>query len=256
MIIKAKKIYNGIRNEKYKLAVVLFFIFLNIVVFSPVFFGEKFIRTAFFIVAFVTMCVLLIRNYKETDNISRVYLLGINLISLINLIGTDISLFGIIELIIRGIVFLGAVLLELIIVWIAKNKEEKKFLFYLIVSLLAVVINFGGVYQSLYSMYFPYGQEGLKIDQGMEYKQAIMSIDFIYYSADNFFGTDISDVSIKYIDYMKWYEEDAMEAIHIDKYDGAICAIQITKFFALLESTLFLVYISMIIMNAQGQRKD
>lgn len=256
MIIKAKKIYNGIKNEKYKLAVVVFFIFLNIVVFFFGILGQKIYQNCFFLVAVVTMCVLLIRNYKETDNISRVYLLGINLISLINLIGTDISFLGITELIVRGIVFLGAVLLELIIVWIAKNQEEKKFLFYLIVSLLAVVINFGGVYQSLYSMYFPYGQEGLKIDQGMEYEQAIMSIDFIYYSADNFFGTDISDVSIKYIDYMKWYEEGTMEAIYIDKYDGAICAIQITKFLALLESTLFLVYISMIIMNVQGQRKD
>lgn len=250
-----QKIRNWIKREKIKLLIVLVVV-INILALIPTYFNEKYVNTAFLVLSVGFLSILLIRDCKRTKKISKIYLIGINSISLINFLGSYDIVFPMGLLWVRVILFLIVAVLGLVVVLRAKIKIVEKFTPYLIVSLLTVILNFGGLYQSLYSMYSPYGQEGLEIDQSMSYSQAVMPIDFIYYSADAFFGTDISDVSIKYIDYMKWYDENSMEAIHLDKYEGAIMTIQIIKMLSLFESVLFLVYISIIVMGAEGVKRE
>lgn len=136
--------------------------------------------------------------------------------------------------------------------WEAK-KNKKKFILYLIISLLTVIIGFAGVFQAIYFEYFPYDQEALKIEQEMSFGQVIMPLDFIYYSADNLFGTDISDVSINYIDDTEYLQEDSIKARYADKNVGAKFAIQLTKIFSLGESLLFIIYISIIVLGGEDE---
>lgn len=252
----SRKIWSWIKTEKIKLLIVLLVSVANILALLPTYFNEKYVNTAFLLLGVGLLIALLINDCKKTQKISKIYLIGINIISLINFFGAYNIILPMYLLLIRGVLFSIVLVLGLVVVWRAKTKIAGKFTPYLIVSLFTVILNFGGLYESLYSMYFPYGQEGLKIDQGMTYSQAAMPIDFIYYSADAFFGTDISDVSIKYIDYMKWYDKENSEAINIDKYEGARITIQIIKILSLFESMLFIIYISIVVMSAERIKKE
>lgn len=247
-----EEIFHWIGVEKRKLGLILLLLIVNIFVLVPTYFVEKYINTACLLFGVGLLSVLLFKDSQKTQRISKIYLIGINTIAMINFLLSYNVVFPIYLLLIRTILFLVVVIFGLIVVWRAKTRIAEKFIPYLVISLLTVVLNFGGLYESLYSMYSPYGQEGLEIDQGMTYAQAIMPLDFIYYSADAFFGTDLSDVSIKYIDYTKWYDEDNIEAVHIDKYNGAKITIQIIKMLSLFESMLFIVYISIVVMSAEG----
>lgn len=252
----SRKIWSWIKIEKIRLLIVLLMSVANIFALIPTYFNEKYVNTAFLLFGVGFLITLLICNCKKTKKISKIYLIGINIISVINFLWSSDIILPMYLLIIRGILFLIVLVLGLVVVWRAKTRLAEKFIPYLIVSLLTVILNFGGIYESLYSMYFPYGQEGLEIDQSMTYSQAVMPIDFIYYSADAFFGTDISNVSIKYIDYTKWYDKENLEAIHIDKYEGAQITIQIIKMLSLVESMLFIIYISIVVMSAEGIKRE
>lgn len=211
-----------------------------------------------FITSIICITILLIRHYIITVNISLVYLTGLNLISMINLICLEGISFGVIQLWFRAIIFITVVIIGLVIVWKVKTKFPVKFNIYLIFSLITVIINFGGFYNSIYSINFQYDLGGFKIDQSMSDERVVMPKDFIYYSADAFFGTDLSDVSLKYIDPNVFLDENNVASYHLDKYDGANVNIEILKITSMIESILFLVYISIIVLNAkeQGRSED
>ncbi|MFO1443260.1 hypothetical protein KDN24_08530 [Bacillus sp. Bva_UNVM-123] len=246
------RIYGWIKAEWIKLSGIMLLSLLNILALKPIYLLAGYVNTLFLLFGVISISFFLIREYLKYQKISIIYVIGINVIALINFLGSPGVIFGICLLWIRFIIFLIPVVLGLFIVWKAKTKIVKHFHTYLILSLFTVILNFGGLYESLYSMYFPYGQENFKIDQEMSWSQVVMPIDFIYYSSDAFFGTNISDVSIKYIDYMELHNDESIMANHKDKYEGAINIIQIAKILSLLESILFIVYISIIVMGAEG----
>lgn len=78
-----------------------------------------------------------------------------------------------------------------------------------------------------------------------------MPCDFIYYSADTLFGTDISDVSIRYIDYMDLRDQNNIVSRYADQYEKGQIIPQIIKLLSLSESVLFIVYISIIVLGAE-----
>lgn len=250
-----EKIWHWITTGRMKLLLVLLLLTLNIIVLAPTYFIEKYVNTACLLLGVIAIYILLIREYKKSKRISKIYLVTINVISMVNFLFSSGVGFNASLLRLRAVLFLGVVALGLIVVWKAKKSLAKQFTSYLVLSLLTVVLNFGGFYEALYSMYSPYGQESFKIDQNMSWSQAVMPVDFIYYSADAFFGTDISDVSIKYIDYMELYNEDSTVAKHEDKYKSAIKIIQIAKIFSVIESVLFIVYISIVVMSIENVKE-
>lgn len=202
----------------------------------------------------VLISILLYREYKNSGKLSIIYIVGINFIVMTDFLRSSGLLFNFYLLFTRAIVYLALIALGIIIVWIART-FKKNFIKYLLLSLFMIIFNFGGLYGTLYSLYSPYGQESFEIDQKMSYSQAIMPLDFIYYSSDVFFGTNISDVKIKYIDYLDGYNEESIVSKHIDKYEGASLIIQITKMLSLFESVLFIVYISIIVMSSRGEKE-
>lgn len=228
---------------------------INSLLLSQTYLFERYVNMTCFVLGIFIFGGLIIINYKLTQRISKTYLVGIIFISLINFYESKDVIFSEELLYVRAGLFLAVVSLGLWVVWIARTKIIEGFMKYLAISLLMVVLNFGGFYESLYSIYFPYGQEGFSIDQGMTYSQAVMPMDFIYYSADTFFGTDISDVRINYIDYMRGYDESSQEKKYIEKYEGAELTNRIIKISSLLESIIYLVYISIIVMGAGSEIK-
>lgn len=182
-------------------------------------------------------------------------LIFINVICISNILTSSKVAYCKYLLIIRAIVFIIFLVWGLRAVWIAKKSKLKKFNCYLLLSLIAVVISLGGLYHSLYELCFPDGLEALKIEQEMSYSQALMPEDFIFYSADAFFGTSISDVKIKYIDEAKLYDDQGAQVNNMSMLKYAKIIIQFVKVISLLESILFLIYISIIVMNVEDNDK-
>lgn len=155
--------------------------------------------------------------------------------------------------IIECIWYFMIVLVGIYIVYRGKKGSLKKFIMYILVGLCTIVINFAGIYSSLNQMYYRYGYYNFKIDQGMNYSQAVMAIDFIYYSVDCFLGSSISDVRIYPPDYTELQDNKSTMHIYPDKYDGSERAYAIIRFLSMLESAIFLVYISMIIADISSK---
>lgn len=251
-----EKIHHWIKAEKFKLLTVLLASVVNILVLIPTYFIEKYINTGFLIFGVGTLFFFLVKECKKTKQISIVYLFGVNVISLINFLWSYNIIFNSYLLWIRAILFLAVVISGLIIAWKGKKGLEQQFIGYLIISLLTVVLNFGGFYEALYSMYFPYELEGFKIEQEMSYSQAITPMDFIYYSGDAFFGTDISDVRIRYIDYTQLNNQESIMSKYVDKYESATKIIQLAKLVSFIESILFIVYISILVMGVDSKKEE
>lgn len=234
-----EKIDRWIKAERLKLlltfSVLILGIILIMILRTTYIVVAQYINTIFLFVSLGFMSVLLIVNYIKVKKISLILLFGIIVNSMIYYLGSN-SVNNICLLWIRAVLFLSTAALGLIVVWIAKTRMVKNFSAYLMLSLLTVILNFGGFYESLYSMYFRYDLEAFKIEQGMSYSQSIMPIDFIYYSGDAFFGTDISDVRIKYIDYIELSNKESKMSKHIDKYESATKIVQIAKLVSFLES--------------------
>jgi hypothetical protein len=141
-------------------------------------------------------------------------------------------------------------------VYVAKKNINNKFIRYLVCSICTVIIGFSGVYSSLYNMCFHNGYDIFKIDEGMSWKQVVVSGDFIYYSADCFLGTNMSNVQVGYIDYMDLHNSDKILSYHPDYFDKAVTASSCVKLFSIFESILFLVYISIIIMSVSSKEDE
>lgn len=246
------KIFSWIFREKMKLFIIIIAIITNVI------FGKIYreywdmisICTFAISVGIIGICIW--KEYKKEYKLSKLYLISINIIAMIHLFRSDgISFKAGFLLNMRSVFFFLLIILGGICVWIARRKFRKEFTIYLIISLWTVILNFGGFYHSLYSMYDSNGQEIFKIEQGMSWKQSVMPLDFIYYSADCFFGTDISDVRINYIDYMDLYDQDNVIHYHKDTYKNAERVMQLAKIASVFESILFLVYISIIILGIE-----
>lgn len=256
-----KNIYNWVNSEKINLKIVAPILLIN--VFSTLIFRyflignwsywimASFINTPIYVISIIFLLIGVYKTYQRVGGFSLIYLAGINAVSLINILEGNILLRDIFQLWFKAISFIAVAILGLFILWKAKTKLLENFNLYLIISLITVILNFGGFYLSLYSMYYPYELQGFKIEQEMSYSQAVMPVDFLYYSADAFFGTDISDVSLRYNDYMN-LTGDTIASKYKDKYEDANTTISIAKFVSIVESILFLVYISIIVLNAEG----
>ncbi|SHN83278.1 hypothetical protein SAMN04487896_5257 [Paenibacillus sp. ov031] len=253
-----EKIYRWISAEKINTMIVAMSLLLvNIlsVIVPPSWFITKYFNTPIFLISIIILIIMLIKKCKKDKKISLVYLISINIISVISYVFVSGIWFDVWQLWLKAVIFITIVILGLVVVWKAKTKFVGKFNLYLIISLITVILNFGGFYNSLYSIYFRYGLESFKIEQGMTYPQAIIPSDFIYYSADAFFGTDLSDVSLRYNDHNNLIDKNNIASNYIDKYDDANLTIDIVKMFSMLESILFLVYISIIVLNTEGIKK-
>lgn len=211
-------------------------------------FSNGLVNTFVLLVSLVFLGFNSIRYIKKAEHKSIFYLAVADIVALLFILRAYTMIADSNYIIVRAFLFIILVVIGLWIVWEAK-KIKKKFILYLVVSLLTVIIGFAGVYQAIYFEYFPYDQEALKIEQEMSYEQVIMPLDFIYYSADNLFGTDISDVRINYIDDTEYLEDNSVKARHVNKNAGAKFAIQLIKIFALGESLLFIIYISIIVLG-------
>ena len=212
--------------------------------------------TVIFTASILVSLFMLIRHYIIRSKMAWAPYVSLNLIAAIHFLGTSGMDFDRWQLWLRAVVFLLVAISALVLAWVAKTNFIRRFNVYLIVSIMTVILNFGGFYGSIYSMYMPYGLESFKIDQGMSYEQAVMPKDFLYYSADAFFGTDISDVSLRYLDHQDLMDADNVASHYIGHYNDANRSIDIVKLFSMLESILFLVYISIIVLNAGASKKD
>ena len=70
-----------------------------------------------------------------------------------------------------------------------------------------------------------------------------------------FFGTDLSDVSLRYNDHNDLLDKNNVASYYVDKYSVANITIDIVKISSMLESILFLVYISIIDLNTEGVKR-
>ena len=225
---------------------------LNLLILLQNFWGKNYVNTGFLVFESILLIALFMYvDYKE-KKLSIIILWELICAILINYFMAYGVIFNKTQLIIRTLLFGLLIPFCLIIAWVAR-KKKKGFNVYLLCSMIFTVINFGGVYHSLYSLYFPYGQEGLIIDQGKEYSQALLENDFIYYSADCFFGLDISDVSINYLDYTDLIDSDSIIAKHVDKYDDAEMTVSIIKNLSISEACIFIVYFSIIILGGEDE---
>ncbi|WP_252244442.1 MULTISPECIES: hypothetical protein [unclassified Clostridium] len=132
-------------------------------------------------------------------------------------------------------------------VYIAKKEFRKNFIKYLLLSIFTVVISFAGIYSSLYDMYFPYGYENFKIDQKMNYSRVVTPTDFIYYSADCFFGRSVSYVKIPIPDYTDVQDDRKVAHNYPKMYSNVELVYTAVRIFSMLEAILFVVYISIIV---------
>ncbi len=214
------------------------------------------IGTVIFTASILVSLFMLIRHYIIRSKMAWAPYISMNIIAAIHFLGTSGMDFDRWQLWLRAVVFLLVAISALVLAWIAKTNFIRSFNVYLIVSIMTVILNFGGFYGSIYSMYLPYGLESFKIEQDMSSEQAVMPKDFLYYSADAFFGTAISDVSLRYIDPQDLLDADKVASKYKDQYKAANRSIDIVKLFSMLESILFLVYISIIVLNAGASKKD
>lgn len=250
-----KKVYKIICTEKLKILYVTILIVLSLLLMiNTQTIINGIINTVIFSVSTISITISIIRNYKKSKEISNIYLIGINIVSIICFFNFSHMSFHISILLIRAVSFTILVILGLWVVLKAKVIGIKKFNKYFLISLFTVILNFGGIYESLYSMYFPTDQACFKIDQELSYKRVVTNFDFVYYSADAFFGTEISDVKIKYIDYTDYFEKEKVISHYPQNHDKAMVVISIAKMFSLSESILFIIYISMIVMNINSKR--
>ena len=248
-----RKLYYQVQVHKWELILVGVLSIINFLVVVPVYSCEKCLSTLSLTIGIGWLVYLLCKDYRKKRNIPMIYLLGIVEIACVNFWNSDDVIFPAVCLLIRGILFLIVVVSGVVAIWLIKTRLRKNFFRYLIISLSMVIVGFAGIYGSLYSVYFPYGYEALEIAQGMSWGQVVMPCDFIYYSTDTLFGTDISDVSIRYVDYLELQNSDNIMSKHVDKYEGGKIVTQIAKFLSISESILFIIYISIIVVGVEGK---
>lgn len=240
------------RNGKYlknkgRMGTILFLIIINVGLSRNIFYDTLF--SLCFALSIVIMAYFQINEYKS-GNVSLVYLFAMNLLALIHVLADDGIIFDFLCQCIQVISYLIVLVVGLIFVWIMKYDLKRKFIRSLLITIATIIISYGGLYTTLYSMYFGYGLECFEIDTGMEYSEAALSEDFIFYSADACFGTNLSNITIRYFDYSS---EELQTSEYKEKFDGSYNVMRVAKWASLSETIVFAVYISMIIV---GYDKD
>lgn len=239
-------------NEKVNVGTILLLILVSYITsWSSLKSSDGKANTVCFLLSSIIMFILLFRYYVQRKRFSMACLIGINIISIVYYFGSSYMFISISLLWIRAIIYFTYVILGLVVIWKSRKNLKKYFTQYLILSLVTVILSFSGIYDSLYSMYFRHGQESFKIDQDVSYEQAVMSLDFIYYSTDCFFGTDISDVQINYIDYRGYQDKNNIMSRYVDEASWAMRVVDLSKILSTGEALLFIIYISIIVMGIE-----
>ncbi|WP_055669750.1 hypothetical protein [Desnuesiella massiliensis] len=239
-----------VRKEKNNLILGVFFI---VVMLISVSLERKFNIYYKFLYAFsFTIIVIYILlnykiNYSKNKRINGFLVFILNIIIMLDLYrytrASVIDWFLCIEV----LLYLVVVSVGVHMVYIAKKEFRKNFIKYLLLSIFTVVISFAGIYLSLYDMYFPYGYENFKIDQKMNYSRVVMPTDFIYYSADCFFGRSVSYVKISTPDYTDVQDDKKVAHNYPEMYHNVELVYTAVRIFSMLEAILFVVYISIIV---------
>lgn len=195
-----------------------------------------------YVFSFIGILTYILLNYRR-DYIIKKSINGV-LVGVLNIIIILDLYMYIRSSIIDWFLFLKILLYVLIIginvhmVFVAKRKFRKKFIRYLELSIITVVISFAGIYSALYNMYFPYGYEIFKIDQKLNYSRVVMNSDFIYYSADCFFGRSVSYVKISTPDYTDVQDDKSVAHNHPEKFHNVELVYTAIRFFSMVEAML------------------
>jgi hypothetical protein len=206
-----------------------------------------FLYDFFFIIIVISILLNYKINYSKNTRINGVLIFILNIIIMLDLYRyTNSSVFKCF-IYIKILLYIVVVIVAIHMVYIVKKEFQKNFIKYLLLSIFTVVISFAGIYSSLYDMYFPYGYENFKIDQKMNYSPAVMSTDFIYYSADCFFGRSVSHVKISIPDYTDVQDDRTFAHKYPEMYDNVESVYNTVRFFSMIEAILFVVYISIIV---------
>lgn len=217
---------------------------------------NQFLYTLHFSLSSILVLIFLKKSYQKHKSISIYLIIILNLIMLFHQFSMDGMIVRLISLIINALLYLIVATTAITIVYIARKNAPKRFIRYLILTLITVIVSFAGIYSNLYNMYFSKGYASLKIDENMSYSQVLESDDFIYYSADCFFGTSISNVSIAYPDYTDLYNEEKTLSLYPDSFNKAELISSVVKMLSVSESILFIVYISIIVMSVTSKEEE
>lgn len=122
-----RKLYCWMQAQKWKLLLVVVLSTINFVVVVAMDKCEKYLSTPVLVGAIGYLVYLVCRDYRNEQNISPIYLLGIVEIASVNFWNSDNVIFSTVCLWIRAILFLTVVVLSLIAIWLVRTKVRKNF---------------------------------------------------------------------------------------------------------------------------------
>lgn len=217
---------------------------------------NQYLYTIYFTASGLGALFFLVKQYQKNKFFSIYLIVIINIIMLFQLFSLDISISGTIFLIINALLYFVLAFSGVLIVYLAKRNISKNFNQLLVLSIITVIVGFAGIYSNMYNMYFSEGYIVFEIDEKVSFSQALISDDFIYYSADSFFGTNISNVSIAYTDYMDLQDKDNLISLYPSSFNNVNLINAIIKLLSIIESILFLVYISIIVIPLSSKKEE
>lgn len=184
-------------------------------------------------------------------------LLLLNLISILHLAISFFLIFNIQILIVVFLCYLSISLYSVVSIYYAKiNYGATKYIKYVILAMITIIISFSGIYSSSYQMCLSRGYDVFKINKGMSNDDVVMWYDFIYYSVDKFLAQNISDVSIAYLDYSKLDDKNSIMSRYVQCSNLAEGIVGTVKVFSAIQSFLFPIYISFIAASIPSKQKE
>ncbi len=223
------------------------------------FFADK--EIIFIILYTITMIYifyLLYLIYSNRINIfSIVFIIAFSILLLIN--QSKYTFSNTVFLLIAGVLHFIIALCSLHLIYHSKrqnNNLTRNNIIIFLLLILMTITNFSSIYSSLQYIGLPDMQHLFEIDNGIEGDVFPMGLDFFYYSSDTFFGTNISNVKINYLDYTdineqinnRHYNEKRKFEIQ-SKFNLTSVLLELVKIISLLESLSFLLFISIIVLN-------
>lgn len=208
-----------------------------------------------FVYSMLAFCYLR-KYYIKTKGFSRILMVIHSCVILLYLYIIDRSMFDILFFSVFALFCLIGVVFGGGIVYNTKKFFPNRLIEALLCSFVIVIISFAGIYSSLYTMFFSQGYEVLIIDNHVSSAEALLNKDFLYYSADRFFGTNISNVSVGYLDYLDLHNSKKAMSLYPDSFSSAEFICSLVKFLSFLEYMFFLLYISLFIMLIKPKKEE
>lgn len=257
------KLLNDFLKNKINLSsVIILFLWFIPTCFTHFFFRNRCLFGVFYVFTMLYIFYLIYTLYSRKDNINIFSLLFIIAFSFFSLINQESNGFSnTIFLLVSGALHFIIVLCSLHLIYRSKihNKNlTKKYIVIFLLLISIVISNYSVIYSSLQYVGLSDHQHLFEIDNGISEEVFPMAFDFLYYSSDTFFGTNISNVKINYLNYTDINEEisnySEERKIEIQStFNLTSVLLQIVKIVSLLESLSFLLFISIIVLNIPNE---